>query len=94
MDRRELLKSCVAAVTGAAGLPVSVSALEDPATRPALVVLEFPGHLSLAAASRITDVWSQAIAGTPFEGVKAVVLDGGMTLTMLDAEGRPLNKSL
>ena len=94
MDRRDLLKSCVAAVTGAAGVPVVASVVEEPTTRPVLAVFETPASLSSQTCERIAHYWQTAIADTPLEGVKAVVLQEGLTLTMLDAEGRPLNKSL
>ena len=94
MDRRDLLKSCVAAVTGAAGVPVSASVVEEPTTRPVLAVFETPASLSSHTCERIAQYWQAAIAGTPLEGVKAVVLQEGLSLTLVDAEGRALNRKL
>lgn len=94
MDRRDLLKSCVAAVTGAAGVPVVASVVDEPTTRPALAVFETPASLSAPTCERIAHYWQAAVAGTPLEGVKAVVLQEGLTLTLVDANGHALNRSL
>jgi hypothetical protein len=39
-------------------------------------------------------LFEERLKGTPFEGLKAVVLDHGLKLTLLDSQGRVLNRRL
>lgn len=84
----------VAGVAAASGVELKASTYEEPTSKPALVVLEYPGTLSGDTCARISYGFTQALLGTPFEGVKALVLTDGMKLTLLDKDGHVLNRTL
>lgn len=93
MNRRELFKAVVG-VAAAFGVAVKASVIEEPEKRPALAVFELPGILSADACARIQEQWTHMTTGTPFEGVKAVILMEGMKLTMLAEDGSVLNRTI
>lgn len=95
LARRDLFKA-VAATVAAAGVDVSAKAsvVEADVVRPALAVIEVPGCLSQDTAARIAAQWESIIQDTQYHGVKVVVLSDGMTLTLLDAQGKVLNRQL
>ena len=94
MQRRELFQG-IAATVAASGVGLTkASVVEATDLKPALAVLEFAGPLSVDMAERLRQQFEQGLQGTPFEGVKALVLSDGLTLTLLDANGRVLNRPL
>lgn len=94
MDRRELFKT-IAGVAAASGVVGTVQVAEaGPQTVPALAVFECDGPISQSTAARISTYFETAMQDTPFKGMKAIVLDGTMRLTLLDAEGRVLNREI
>ncbi len=92
MKRRELLQQ-VAAVVAANGLPLSAPTVlaATPASVPVLAVFETSGLVSHDGAAQIRRVWEDIVKGTPFEHVRAIVLDEGLRLTLLDQHGHALN---
>ena len=93
MDRRELFKSVVA-VAAAAGAEVKASSYDAPPEKPALVIIESDQILSNETCLRLMQVWKEGIEGTPLEGLKAIVLTDGLRLTILDANGHVLNRTV
>lgn len=95
MNRRELFQKVAATVAGAGVAEASLSAVTVSAeAKPALFVLEHPGPLSPGTTARLSSMFSENMAGTPFEGVKCVVLTEGLRLTVLDASGKVLNERI
>lgn len=90
MNRRELFQ-VVAGVASTAGVTVQASTIDADA-KPAFALIEVHERVSHDTAARILQNWEALTAGTVMAGVKALVLDQGMTLTLLDANGRPLNR--
>lgn len=93
MDRRELFQH-VAVVATAAGLPMSRVTTAAASPGPVLAVIEIDAPISMEAVARLQAMWTDGLAGTPFEGLRLVVLSDGMTLTLLDATGHVLNRDL
>ena len=93
MNRRELLQRVVG-VAAASGVVVKASSYDGPPEKPALIVFESDDYLSNATCARITSYWEESLKDTPFQGIKAVVLTGGLRLTMLDANGHVLNRTI
>lgn len=101
MKRRELF-SAIATAAAAAGLSngeltaqtVSLDVKELPAGAPALFVLETDQIISNEVAELLRAQLDEALKDTPLAGVKTIVLSEGMKLTLLDAHGRPLNRTI
>jgi hypothetical protein len=94
MDRRELFKT-IAGVAAGAGVVGTVKVAEASVqSKPALVILEVPGHISTQTAARLRDHMDGVLDSTPFAGMKTLVLSDGVRLTMLDSDGRVLNQTL
>lgn len=98
MNRRELLQSVAAVATGAGMSAPLVSTVEaaQPGTlaKPALLLIECDHPISHDASRNIVAQLSDALKGSPFADVKALVLGDGLRLTMLDANGQVLNRRL
>lgn len=93
MNRRELFQS-VAAVAASSGVDVKAAVIEQPSVRPALAVFEVKHSIPDATVDRLMRQWNELTAGTPLEGVKAVVLAEGLKLTLLDEQGHVLNRTV
>lgn len=94
MNRRELFQA-VAGVAAASGVTGTVKASTyDAETKPALAVFEYDGPISHEHSARIIKFFEEHLKGTPFEGLKAVVFDSGLKLTLLDSQGHVLNRRL
>lgn len=95
MNRREVFKA-VAGVAAAAGVKVEASTVNHPTGKPALAIFEVPvgQFLSQDASARLAAAWENLSKGTAFEGTKALVLDNGLKLTLIDADGHVLNRTL
>lgn len=94
MNRRELFQQ-VAAVSVAAGA-VKPSAIEmvDAGSKPAIMVLECAERVPVDKAEHLQRNLSKSLEGTPFEGVKVLVLDSDLKLTMLGSDGTVLNERI
>ena len=87
MDRRSMFKA-VMGVAAAAGATVSRVSSVAAAERPALAVLEVDGgSFHPDAMEAAVKKWK----GTPFGDVPLLVMNGAR-LTLLDAEGRVINR--
>jgi len=78
MNRREAL-TALAGACAAAGVNIeNLKALDGGEI--ALFVLRTPDRLGNEAVGRIREAWTRAMNGTPLENVRAVILEGGMTI--------------
>lgn len=94
MERRELFKT-IAGIAAGAGVVGTVKVAEaSERTVPALAIIETSKVLSRDTAERISVMFAKALEDTPFKGMKAIVLSDGLKLTMLDAQGRVLNREI
>jgi hypothetical protein len=92
VTRRDLFRR-IAATAAATGLTAeTVAASADVNAKPALILFETAGTISADAADRIRDCCTHALAGTPFDGVRVLVLGDGLRVTVLDGNGRVLNR--
>jgi hypothetical protein len=80
MDRREALKS-FAALVSTAGLTVTPLTASD--VGDGVVVLRFKDHLSQSAKARVVESWRLATNGTPLDGVRALIFDGDVEVSVL-----------
>lgn len=94
MNRRELFQQ-IAAVTAGAGIAsAKVSTVEaDAPTKPAMILIECDSLIEQDTAARIRE-WVGNSIEPAFGRIPVVVLCDGLRLTMLDANGRPLNRTL
>ena len=92
--RRELFTAIVGTAAAAGGTLRAATYDDAPATRPALAVLELDHAISTEAAARLHATWTAGLTGTPFEGLRAVVLGPGMRLTLLAEDGTVLNRTI
>lgn len=95
MQRREVFKQ-IAAVAAGAGLSqsaITVSTVEK-TDIPALAILECDQPLTLDAIDHISAKLTESLKGTPFEGVKVIVLTEGLRLSFLDAHGRHIEAQI
>lgn len=76
MDRRDALRS-LAGLVSATGMTVSAVTVTD-AESVALVVFKSPRYLSAESVERLRLGWEEGMKGTPFEGVKAMILGDGL----------------
>lgn len=93
MNRRELFTT-IARTAAASGVTVTAASYAPQDEKPALVVIECDHAISNLTAERLQRAWEDGTKGTPFEGVKAIVLTEGLKLTMLDATGKPIHRIL
>jgi hypothetical protein len=49
----------------------------------ALIVLRLPEYVSIDAVERLNRAWTDAMVGTPLEGVRTVVLQAGIDIEIL-----------
>lgn len=54
------------------------------AKNPQVVVFTIPRVMSTEAKMCLREGWQKAVAGTSLEHVKAVILEGGVTLSIVD----------
>lgn len=93
MNRRELLKA-VAGTVAVAGVEAEASTVDATSHPPVLAIFECRHHVSQANVAYINEMWRKVVAGTPFEACRAIVIDSDLTLTLVDANGRVLNRRL
>lgn len=93
MNRRELFKQ-VAATATVSGVVVNRVTAVELDSKPALALIECDEPISSEMAENMMHWWEQGLKGTPLEGVKAIVLGDGLKLTLLDSNGRALNRIL
>lgn len=93
LDRRELFQTVAAAAT-AAGVPLARVTTAEASPGPVLAVIEMDGGISVESARRLDAMWEQGLVGTPFKGLRLIVLSDGMKLTLIDANGHVLNREL
>lgn len=86
MNRRELLSSMATAVTAAGVTTASVKAM-DSTEPPALLVIESDALMGAQGRDNLQTAMVEGLKGTPFEGVKVLVLDCGLKLRALDKSG-------
>jgi hypothetical protein len=81
MNRRELLKRLAGGFAVAGIAPMDVQTHEAPCEPSrALVVLKPNGPLSIEQQGRIRACWARAVADSPWQEARVIVLDHDMTL--------------
>lgn len=94
MNRRELFRS-IAGVAAASGVTGTVKASTiDADPKPALAIIECDRAIADHTAQYLMRAFEETFKGTPFEGLKALMLCDGLKLTLLDANGHVLNRRL
>lgn len=89
MNRRELFAR-LAGTAAAAGLAEATVSTVD--AGPVLAIIECPGIITHGQAIAMQDAFAGALKGTPFDGIKTLVLSSGMRMWFLNGRGEICNK--
>ena len=93
MNRRELFQRLLGAGT-ACGVPIAGISIVPASPKPALAMIEVSAPFTDEAYHGILQGWDLAVKGTPLEGVRGVIFDKSVRVTLLGADGRVLNRPL
>lgn len=86
MNRRDALKS-LAALAGATGITMTPVTAHE-ASDVTVVFLQTNKRLSKAQCEQIRITWTQACEGTGLAGVKAIILNDGLTVELVRGRSR------